>query len=200
MNKITFPDWSLKYKTRGTSLRYSNGRIQLYKVSSHRVKGVSYPVTISEYIGTITEEGIIYKKVKIENISFIEYGLSFFIYNHFYRDLTRLAYGYKSIKKEAIIIYSIVKYVFKYVDEYIINNWLLAIKYKDILLPLLNNENKTINLLVNKIPMLFNREFKNDSLRIQAYLRTLYCDSKTRYESIKLEDILTLIRDVKDEK
>ena len=32
MNKITFPDWSLKYKTKGTSLRYSNGRIQLYKV------------------------------------------------------------------------------------------------------------------------------------------------------------------------
>ena len=71
MNKITFPDWLLKYKTKGTSLRYSNGRIQLYKVSSHRVKGVSYPVTISEYIGTITEEGIIYKKVKIENISFV---------------------------------------------------------------------------------------------------------------------------------
>lgn len=200
MNKVTFPDWATKYKTKGTSLRYSNGRIQLYKVSSHRVKGVCYPVTVSEFIGTITEDGIIYKKVKADNISFIEYGLSFFIYNYFHRDLTRLAYGYKSVKKESIIIYSIVKYVFKYVDEYIINNCLLAIKYKDILMPIVNNESKTINLLVNKIPMLFNKEFKDSSLKIEAYLRTLYCNNKTRYEDIKLEDILEFIDEVKNEK
>ena len=54
-----YPKWVEKYHTEGTSIKEKNGNYYLYKVSSKRVKGKKYPVSVQKYIGKITEESLI---------------------------------------------------------------------------------------------------------------------------------------------
>ncbi len=53
------PDWVEKHHIEGTSIKEKNGNYYLYKVTSKRVKGKSYPVAIQKYIGKITPDGLI---------------------------------------------------------------------------------------------------------------------------------------------
>lgn len=62
-----YPEWVLKYHSKGTSIKEIKGNYYLYKVTSKRVKGKLYPVSIQKYVGKITEKGII----KPEKIAFI---------------------------------------------------------------------------------------------------------------------------------
>ena len=54
-----YPDWVMKYHTEGTSIKQIKDNYYLYKVTSKRVKGKNYPVSIQKYIGKITKDGII---------------------------------------------------------------------------------------------------------------------------------------------
>lgn len=57
------PDWVLKYKSKGTNIISKNGKYYLYKVHSERRKDKNYPVLVTdEYLGVITENGLIRKK------------------------------------------------------------------------------------------------------------------------------------------
>jgi len=79
-----FPDWVLKHKIKGTHIISKNGNYYLYKVHSERRPGKTYPVLVTdEYLGTITENGLISKKQKINDIIVKEYGLSIY-----FKDLT----------------------------------------------------------------------------------------------------------------
>ena len=72
-----FPDWVLKHKIKGTNVICKNGKYYLYKVHSERQPGRPYPVLITDdYLGVITEDGLIPKKQKIDEIVVKEYGLS----------------------------------------------------------------------------------------------------------------------------
>lgn len=76
------PDWVLKYKTKGTHIILKNGKYYLYKVHSERRKDKSYPVLITdEYLGVITEKGLIKKKENIKTIIIKEFGLSNYYFN-----------------------------------------------------------------------------------------------------------------------
>lgn len=54
-----YPEWVEKYNTKGNIIRTSKNCYYLYKATSKRVEGKSYPVCVQTYIGKITEEGLI---------------------------------------------------------------------------------------------------------------------------------------------
>lgn len=62
-----YPEWVEKYHIEGTSVKKIKENYYLYKVTSKRVEGKNYPVSIQKYIGKITPEGVI----EPEKISFI---------------------------------------------------------------------------------------------------------------------------------
>lgn len=76
-----YPDWVLKHKTKGTYINKSGNNYYLYSAHSERVKGTKKVKRIfDEYLGKITEEGLIPPKEKVKDSVFIyEYGLSFTI-------------------------------------------------------------------------------------------------------------------------
>ena len=61
MRQCDFPEWALKIKEqhKGTQLRKIGNNIYLYAVHSRRVPGKTYPVTSQEYIGLVTESGLV---------------------------------------------------------------------------------------------------------------------------------------------
>ena len=81
---MIYPDWVKKHRPKGTAIKYSNGQYRLYKVHSKRVEGKSYPVVVhDEYLGVITENGVIppkTKQVDISDIEVREFGESYAIY------------------------------------------------------------------------------------------------------------------------
>ena len=76
-----YPDWVLKHKTKGTNISRIKGKYYLYAVSSkwNKEKGRAQKIT-TEYLGRITEEGLIAPKSKIAKINtpvtVKEYGVS----------------------------------------------------------------------------------------------------------------------------
>lgn len=87
----SLPEFAKPYKTKGYDVRLVRGHYQLFKISSKRVPGKSYPKLVQTYVGTITEDkGLIHRKVSVERASaLVEYGFSHFILSHYKRDLLR---------------------------------------------------------------------------------------------------------------
>jgi len=57
-----FPEWVLKFKQPGFTIRKNGDNFALYKVSSHRVPGLKYPRIEQEFIGVLDQEkGLIQK-------------------------------------------------------------------------------------------------------------------------------------------
>jgi len=64
MKKELLPDFAKPYKTKGFDVRLVRGCYQLFKISSKRVEGKSYPVLTQIYIGTIDPvKGLVEKKL-----------------------------------------------------------------------------------------------------------------------------------------
>ena len=63
------PEWVQKYREAGTTIKTIGGNYYLYRVTSKRVPGKKNPVSIQEYLGKITEEGIIDARKRIHLIS-----------------------------------------------------------------------------------------------------------------------------------
>jgi transposase len=84
LRTMEYPDWVLKHKVKGTELRQIGKNYYLYKISHKwdKEKKQSKKIT-GEYLGRITEEGIIKAKneqlTNIENITIKEFGASKFI-------------------------------------------------------------------------------------------------------------------------
>ena len=82
-----YPDWVMKFKTKGTLVAKREDRCYLYRVSSHwnSTKKRSQLRT-DEFLGRITPEGLIEPKAKrmmkrYDQISVKEYGSSFMLHN-----------------------------------------------------------------------------------------------------------------------
>ena len=116
------PDWVLKYKTKGYTVRFQAGQFSLIKVTSVRTPDKPYPQLIQEHIGVITEkDGLIPKKIRPDEeggIVRLEYGLSYFLYLNFKRDLKRHIYSNEGeINCQLILTASIIQYLFEDIDE-----------------------------------------------------------------------------------
>ena len=116
------PDWVLKYKTKGYTVRFKAGQFSLIKVTSVRTPDKPYPQLIQEHIGVITEkDGLIPKKIRPDDeagIVRLEYGLSYFLYLNFMRELKRHIYSSESeISRQLILTATIIQYLFEDIDQ-----------------------------------------------------------------------------------
>ena len=85
------PQWALKYKTKGTEIRYINGHYYLYKITSKWDPKKKRPVKVTlGLLGKITEQGFVESekrilernaKVNEQQLIIKEYGLSSYIEN-----------------------------------------------------------------------------------------------------------------------
>ena len=83
------PDWALKYKKKGTEIRYINGHYYLYQITSKWDPKKKRPVKVTlGLLGKITEQGfvesqkrVLERNAKVDEQELIikEYGLSAFI-------------------------------------------------------------------------------------------------------------------------
>jgi hypothetical protein len=62
---MSIPEWALKFKEKGTQIHFLKGKYYLYKVSSKWDSTKKRAVkTTDEYLGRITENGLIKPKTK----------------------------------------------------------------------------------------------------------------------------------------
>ena len=77
MKKELLPDFAKPYKTKGFDVRLVRGCYQLFKISSKRVEGKSYPVLTQIYIGTIDPvKGLVEKKLSSDGLHLLSTGLA----------------------------------------------------------------------------------------------------------------------------
>ena len=60
------PDWALKYKKPGCTIKEYSGKYYLYYATSKYVPGKKYPVSIQTYIGRILPDGVVSERVSID--------------------------------------------------------------------------------------------------------------------------------------
>lgn len=129
------PDWALKYKGKNKSLKYlGNDKYGLYDVTSKYDKELGYSKSIQTFIGVISkDEGLVLKKRRVNNnATYLEYGLSHFLYVNFKRSIQR-SVKYYSNDKDYLVKLVIVKFIFGDIsNEYIDMTYLCADDSKDI--------------------------------------------------------------------
>lgn len=59
------PEWVMKYKVPGTTIKQIGHNYYLYSATSHRHPDKSYPVSAQTYIGKITADGVVSERVSI---------------------------------------------------------------------------------------------------------------------------------------
>ena len=59
------PEWAEKYRRPGTTIKKIGNGYYLYTATSHIVAGKKYPVSVQNYLGRITENGLIDARVSI---------------------------------------------------------------------------------------------------------------------------------------
>ena len=190
------PEWALKYKTKGHTIRQiGDNRFGLYRATSQYVKGKN-PKTILTFVGVITEQdGLIPKKVKptTEN-SYREYGLSHFIYTYFKRELQRSLYNGRN--NDDFIRLAIIKYVFGHISAVLIRSTYISNGIEEKLIDFSTKFNpKRIQNLCNKIDQLFHSLIKdeNDFITLIALLKLVVVSNKNSSAYFP-EEIISILR------
>lgn len=121
MKVSEMPDWVLKYKTKGYTVRLNAKSCYcLYRVWSEYVPG-SHPKTHSEYVGVIKEkEGLITTKERSKTKRkeesrghyCLEYGYSEMLYRNFKRSLQRSLFSVTGKRAEIEIRLAIIRNIY----------------------------------------------------------------------------------------
>lgn len=113
------PDFAKPYKKTGYDVRHKGGSYQLFRISSHRVEGKSYPVLTQEYIGTIREDGSLQRKSTPSRhpVTYQEFGLSDFLMRRHHRVLQQSMFNGSPESAKVLIPLAIVLYVFGTVSD-----------------------------------------------------------------------------------
>lgn len=83
---VSYPDWVVKHRTKGTEIRKIGQGYYLYKITSRWSKEKKRPVKVTlGFLGTITETGLVKPRVirlteSIEHITIKEYGAFFVVW------------------------------------------------------------------------------------------------------------------------
>jgi hypothetical protein len=160
------PDWVLKHKIKGYTIRLNGKNFCLYKISSYRDHNYNYPRIKQDYIGIITKDGVMPKKVVINNESFKEFGLSYFLYLNFKRELKRSIYGEDDDNRNVLVVASIISYMFGS-----ISNSFLSLTHLSELSGVYEFNNltprriKIIDNLKDKLNLLIYKSLPNDTRR-----------------------------------
>ncbi len=112
------PEFAKPYKKRGYDVRFQSGSYYLYRISSKRVEGKSYPVLVQEYIGIIKEDGTLKRKAEAHSgeVAYQEFGLSDFLMKRHGRLLQRSLFNNPEFK-QPIVAMAILSYVMGSVSD-----------------------------------------------------------------------------------
>ncbi len=186
------PEFVLKYKTKGTAIKFSKGNYYLYKVRSQREEGKKYPVVKSEYIGVITEEkGLVTSHPSINGeIQVLKLGEAL-ITEQTISYLKSVGEFYK--QREALLYVRAVLYCFNLKEL----NRIYEHSYLSILYPNLNieeqlteNEERTLERLKRQTKDKLKRIFKEDwpaICTLSQYLYAVHVNKKWRNSIIDPE-------------
>lgn len=78
-NEKVYPEWVQRQRIKGTTVKKVGNTYYLYKRTSKRVPGKKYPQPVDTYIGIITPDEIIERKIQqlaTTSIKVKEYGFS----------------------------------------------------------------------------------------------------------------------------
>lgn len=160
MKLIDLPDYAKKYKTKGYDVKKVGNEYYQYKVEHHYDKEKKYSVARFIYIGRIDKDRGLIKSNAIKDnnvISYLEYGLSNFLYSHFKRSLQRSLFNISGDFANNIIKIGIIKYLFGDINIYSLKSSFLTYKQANELLDFYrsNNQNEIkVKTIVNKIEKL----------------------------------------------
>lgn len=198
MKLIDLPDFAIPYKTKGYDIRLTKNSYQLFKISSKRVEGKSYPVIQQEYIGTIDPvKGLIPKKKRIsksqKDNSMLEYGLSNFIFKRYKRILLRSLFNCNS-DSIYLIKMAIIKFMYGHTEERFIK---LSFIGQDIEFPHNFDAKRVairIDKLVTKITSIFNNLIYDQTDRdyLIIRLRNIKCPTNNSSKISYPADVLAI--------
>lgn len=181
--KNSYPEWVLKYKEKGTELRFINGKYYLYKVHCERVNGKNKKIT-DKYLGRITEDGLVPPKEKFSSIFSFEYGFSFFMYKYTYNILEGLYTTDKRVA-EKIFIISLFETIYNIpFNEYLFISSYLSILFnkidfnKKITNNMKFNINRSKKMIDDYIKKNFTDETFNELKNILSTLHIIKIDDK----------------------
>ena len=135
--KADYPDWVMKYKTKGTYINRAGDRYYLYAAHSERIKGTDKVRRVSDgYIGRITkEDGLIKARNKFKSApESFEVGLSFPVI-HMSQDI--LLGLKKSYRKNGELIYccSVLSFIYKKYSPELYDSSYVSIRFPGIQIP-----------------------------------------------------------------
>lgn len=155
MKRDDLPDFAKKFKTKGYDVRHVNDSYVLFKITSKRVPDKKYPVLVQEYIGIIDKEkGLINKKIYQNNASYLEYGLSNFIYKKMKRVLMKSMFCNDDQYGTNYIILAIIYFIFGSISDISLSSSFISYNKVNELKKIRDEQNfnkKRIDNLVSKI-------------------------------------------------
>lgn len=182
--RIQYPDWVEKYRKKGQTIRKVRNGYGLYKCTSTYDRDTKGPKLVQTYLGMITEaDGFIPKKSVSSNPSYIEYGLSHFIWQNFKRALTRATFS----GDEMVVRLGIISYLFGAVREDLIPlTYLSDGMEKELSERLRSTAPKRIKAVSNKIDSLLSEKIpdQQDRVLLESILRMCVMESNNRSSQI----------------
>lgn len=152
---MPYPDWVLKFKSKGTYVQVRGGRYYLYRGHSERVPGKSYPVLkFDEYLGQITEnEGLITPKPSVRpGVAVYCYG-PYLLFAHFAGAVLSNLQPEQGLSAEQLAVTAQLKLVHGYFNEQLyLGSW-LSLQYPGVKIPLDLEESGSFSIdrVVHKI-------------------------------------------------
>lgn len=203
MKLIDLPEYVKKYKVKGFDVIKRGNEYYQYKIEHYRVKNKSYPLTKYIYIGKIDKEKGIIKSNSINEdnlITYLEYGLSNFIFLKFRRSICRSLFNTTAEFAKNITKLAIISYIFSIVNMTSLKLSFLTYNEAEYLydfyLANKNNEVK-INKIINKINDLFSTIFvdKDDMFYVIYTLRNMNA-TITKNNEIKNDIIPSKLKEI----
>lgn len=168
------PDFAKPFKTKGYDVRKKDNQYYLYKITSKNVEGKKYPVLISEYIGKIDKEkGLIKAEISFTDsdvLSYVEYGLSNFIYSKYKRLLGRSLFNVNGFHCDNIIKLGIVLYLYNEISLFTLKSSFISYDNANELLEYYENNEvikKRANIISKKINSILLETFKTNAIKKQ---------------------------------
>ncbi|MBR5376556.1 MAG: hypothetical protein IK139_04685 [Lachnospiraceae bacterium] len=132
-----YPDWVMKYKTKGTYINKVGDKYYLYAAHSERIKGTDKVRRVSDgYIGRITQkDGLIRSKPRLKRPPVaLELGLSYIIL-YSTKDISKGIH--KSYRKNADLVYccSILTYIYGSYSYLLYKKSFLSLRFPEVTFP-----------------------------------------------------------------
>ena len=196
MRLESLPDFAKPLKKRGYDVRERKGTYFLYKVTSKRVPGKSYPMLEQEYIGVIDSTGKLIRKKEYpskKKREYLEWGLSSFIMARYKRTLLRSAYNGSAGKNLELIELAAIRYAFGTLSETAIRRCHLAKEDADKLVNLSTVVSvERIARLSNKIGELQRASFGDDLEDAEILMRLCVIERDSIEEPGYSDELLAL--------